>query len=62
VIVEVAQANESTAADSSQSKQSGITSEQTQKLQDQALKAGAAAAVESIIKEEQDKKPQNSQF
>ena len=62
VIVEVAQSNESTAADSSQSKQSGITSEQTQQLQDQALKAGAAAAVESIIKEEQDKKPQNSQF
>jgi hypothetical protein len=62
VIVEVAQANESTAADPSQSKQSGISSEQTQQFQDQALKAGAAAAVESIIKEEQDKKPQNSQF
>ena len=62
VIVEVAQANAPNEADSSQSKQSGITSEQTQQLQDQALKAGAAAAVESILKEEQDKQPQSSQI
>jgi hypothetical protein len=62
VIVEVAQANDSTAADSSQPQQSGIASKKAEQLKDQVLKAGAAAAVESILKEEQDKQPQNSQF
>ena len=58
VIVEVAQADAHTAADSSKTQQGPIASEQAEQLKDQALKAGAAA-VESILKKEQDKQPHN---
>ena len=54
VIVEVAQADASTAADSSQPQQSGIASAGAEQLKDQALKAGAAAAVETLLKKEQE--------
>jgi small-conductance mechanosensitive channel len=54
VIVEVAQADASTAADSSKTQQGGITSAQAEQLKDQALKAGAAAAVETLLKKEQE--------
>jgi len=51
----VAQANVSTAADSSQQLESGTGSDSAGHSMDQALKAGAAAAVESVLKKEQNK-------
>ena len=54
VIVEVAQAKASTAADPSQQPESGTGSDSAGQSMDQALKAGAAA-VESVLKKEQNK-------
>jgi hypothetical protein len=55
VIVEVAQANASTSANPSQQPESGTGSDNAGQSMDQALKAGAAAAVESVLKKEQNK-------
>ena len=55
VIVEVAQADASTADGSSQQPQSGAGSDSAQPSMDQALKAGAAAAIDSVFKEEREK-------
>jgi hypothetical protein len=55
VIVEVAQANASSAADSSQQLESGTGSDSAKLSMDQALEAGATAAVESALKKEQNK-------
>ena len=62
VIVEVAQTNASTTNGPSQQPESGIGNDIEEQLMDQALNAGAgaaaAAAVESILNEKQDKQSQ----
>jgi len=55
VIVEVAQTNASTTADSSQQLESGTNRDSAGQSMGQGLKAGAAAAVESVLKKEQNK-------
>jgi CO/xanthine dehydrogenase Mo-binding subunit len=55
VIVEVAKADASNADGFSQQPESGTGIDSEQSSMDQALKAGAAAAVESVFKKEQDK-------
>jgi hypothetical protein len=55
VIVEVAQANAFTTADPCQQPERGTGSGIAGQSMDQALKAEAAAAVESVLKKEQNK-------
>ena len=61
VIVEVAQTNASTTDGPSQQPESRTGSDRAERSMDQALKAGAAAAVESVLEKKQDQQPPNQQ-
>jgi small-conductance mechanosensitive channel len=61
VIVEVAQTNASITDGSSQQPESRTGSDSAELSMDQALKAGAAAAVENVLEKKPDKQSQNQQ-
>ena len=61
VIVEVAQTNASTTDSPSQQPESRTGSDSAELSMDQALKAGAAAAVENVLEKKPDKQSQNQQ-
>ena len=57
MIVEVAQTNASSAADPSQQPENDTGSDSAAQSMDLAIKAGAAAAIESVLKKDQNKLP-----